>query len=70
MPALADTLLDNTEKLIDQPLERGREADLDASERRIPFAADPTPFVQYKATFWCPESAWGPPRLIVKVGAR
>ena len=37
---LVDVLLENDIKLLEQPLARGRERDLDGFERRIPFAAD------------------------------
>lgn len=40
LAALVDVLLQNDVKLLEQPLARGRESDLDGFERRMPFAAD------------------------------
>lgn len=40
LAALVDVLLENDVKLLEQPLARGRESDLDGFERRMPFAAD------------------------------
>lgn len=40
LAALVDVLLDNGVQLLEQPLGRGRESDLDGFERRMPFAAD------------------------------
>ncbi len=40
LAALVDVLLDNGVQLLEQPLARGRESDLDGFERRMPFAAD------------------------------
>ena len=40
LPALVDVLVANHVALLEQPLPRGREADLDGFERRLPFAAD------------------------------
>ena len=40
LPALVDMLITHEVELLEQPLARGREADLDGLDRRIPFAAD------------------------------
>lgn len=40
LPALVDMLLAHDVALLEQPLARGREADLDGVERRMPIAAD------------------------------
>ncbi len=40
LAALVDMLLDYGVELLEQPLARGRESDLDGFERRMPFAAD------------------------------
>ena len=40
LAALVDVLLENGVELLEQPLARGRESDLDGFERRMPFAAD------------------------------
>ena len=40
LSALVDILLENNIELLEQPLARGRESDLDGFERRMPFAAD------------------------------
>ncbi len=40
LPALADMLVSHNVSLLEQPLARGREADLDGMPRPLPFAAD------------------------------
>lgn len=40
LPALVEMLVAHDTKLLEQPLARGREADLDGFERPLPFAAD------------------------------
>ena len=40
LPALVELLLAHDVKLLEQPLARGRERDLDGFDRRLPFAAD------------------------------
>ncbi|MEH6790828.1 dipeptide epimerase [Parasphingorhabdus sp.] len=40
LAALVEVLLENGVQLLEQPLARGRESDLDGFERRMPFAAD------------------------------
>ena len=42
LPALVDMLITHEVELLEQPLARGREADLDGFDRGIPFAADET----------------------------
>lgn len=42
LPQLVDALLENNVSLLEQPLARGKEADLDGYERLLPFAADET----------------------------